>query len=315
MLGKTASGVFWLNRYLERAEASARLLAAGFLIALTRASSAANEWESILTTTGQLQGFRARHGPQCVTNRVVDYLLLDRSNPASVLSMIKVARDNARRVRTALTRELWESINEGWMEFDGWTTRVRDREFPDMIAKVRRYNALIRGASVNTMLRNDIYNFQELGLYIERADNTARLLDVKYYLLLPSVSAVGSAIDIVQWETLLRSVSAHRSYRWQYGSDISALGVARYLILNGQMPRALAFCYNRIEANLRQLASEYGGAAACHALAAETRQRCFSKPMEQIFAEGLHEFISGFLADNNALAMAIESDYRFEPDL
>lgn len=314
MLGRTASGIFWMNRYLERAEATARLLSAGFLIALTRASSAANEWTSILTTTGQLAGFNTKHGNEYTTTRLVDYLLLDRSNPGSILATIKTARDNARRVRTALTREVWEAINEGWMEFDSWNSRVREREVPALIAAVRKYNSVVRGAAINTMLRNDIYFFQELGLHIERADNTARLLDVKYYLLLPSVSAVGSPIDIIQWETILRSVSAYRSFRWQHGSEISAMSVARYLILNEQMPRSLAFCYARIQAKLAALENAYGAAPPCHAMARDIQGRCFSKPMDQIFTDGLHEFVGDFLIANNALASAIQRDYRFEPD-
>lgn len=311
MLGKTASGLFWMFRYLERAESTARLLDAGFRIALTRAGSSRSEWESVLTTTGQLQGFRQRHG-EATSTTVMEYLLSDRSNPASIISMVKAARDNARAVRIALTREVWEATNESWMTLDKLLSgRIPEADLPDTLTTIRQQNALVRGATNGTMLRNDGYNFLRLGTFVERADNTARILDVKYYLLLPSVAHIGSSIDNVQWETILRSVSAHRAYHWLYGTEISALKIAEFLILYKQMPRSLAFCCEQMNDNLRLLERTYGQETDAIRMGASMCNERLSRPIASIFDGGLHEFITDFLRANAALAQQFERDYRF----
>lgn len=314
MLGKNAAGLFWMSRYIERAEAQARLIEAGFRIALTRASAAESEWESLLATVGQLDAYRAQHAA-AESGRVVAFLLSDRSNAASVISLVKVARDNARLVRTALTREVWEAINESWITLDARLKgRIRPADLPDLLALIRRQNALVRGAMAGSQLRNDIYNFLRLGTFIERADNTARILDVKYYLLLPSLAAVGSTLDMVQWETILRSVSAQRAYHWLNGPDTTARGIAEFLILHPQMPRSLAFCYAKICDNLDHLARDYGAAGPAHAAAAAIRRDMLGGSIEAVFDSGLHEFIGRFLIANNALATQIAADYRFVAD-
>lgn len=311
MLGKNASGLFWMSRYLERAEAQARLIEAGFRIALTRASAAESEWESLLATVGQLGAYRAQHSV-VESSRVVGFLLSDRGNPASVISLVKVARDNARLVRTALTREVWEAINESWIILDTRLKgRIRAADLPDLLALIRRQNSLLRGALAGTQLRNDIYNFVRLGTFIERADNTARILDVKYYLLLPSVAAVGSTLDMVQWETILRSVSAQRAYHWLNGPDTTARGIAEFLILNPQMPRSLAFCYAKILDNLGHLEMEYGSQTPAHEMAEAINFNRLGQSIDAIFDSGLHEFIGNFLVANNDLATQIAKDYRF----
>jgi uncharacterized alpha-E superfamily protein len=314
MLGKTASGLFWMSRYLERAEAQARLIEAGFRIALTRASAAESEWESLLATVGQRDAYTAQHGTLDAA-RIIAFLLSDRSNAASVISMVKVARDNARLVRTALTREVWEAINESWIALDARLKgRIRPADLPDCLAMIRRQNALVRGAMAGTQLRNDIYNFMRLGTFVERADNTARILDVKYFVLLPSVAAVGSTLDMVQWETILRSVSAQRAFHWLHGPDTTARGIAEFLILHPQMPRSLAFCHAKICDNLWHLETQYGGTTPAHALAERIGLDQLGQPIDAIFDYGLHQFIGDYLAANNALATQIAADYSFVAD-
>ena len=311
MLGKTAGGLFWMFRYLERSENSARLLDAGFRIALTRSKSAADEWGSVLTTSGGRAAYLQKYD-SFDSARVIDFLLCDRDNPTSVLSMIKQMRDNARLVRTALTREVWEATNECWMTLkDLLSQPVPQEDLPDVLDVIRKQSALVHGATMGTMLRNDGYNFLRLGTFIERADNTARILDVKYYLLLPSMANVGSSLDNVQWETILRSVSAQRSYRWLNGSDISPMGIAEFLILHPQMPRSLAFCYNNIDENLGQLEKQYNLTNAASNMADRICEDFVGKPIETIFESGLHEFIVRFLRANQELAAQIETDFSF----
>ncbi|WP_370177764.1 alpha-E domain-containing protein [Alteriqipengyuania sp.] len=312
MLGKTAAGLFWMFRHLERAESTARLLDAGFRIALTRAGSSRSEWESVLTTVGQLDAFRQRHG-EATSAKVMEFLLSDRDNPSSIICMVKAARDNARAVRIALTREVWEATNESWMTLDKLLTgRIPEADLPDTLTTIRQQNALVRGATNGTMLRNDGYNFLRLGTFIERADNTARILDVKYYLLLPSISQVGSTLDIKQWETILRSVSALRSYQWLHGATVNPRDIAQFLILHEQMPRSLAFCYNKICDNLGYLAKNYDNKTEACETADRIHLDYLRRSMDAIFDDGLHEYIEGFLGANGRLATQIAKDYSFE---
>jgi uncharacterized alpha-E superfamily protein len=311
MLGKTAGGLFWMFRYLERAENTARLIEAGFRIALTRSVDAEDEWKSVLITAAALAGYDAKHDGYDST-RVTDFLLRDKDNPGSVLSMIKLARDNARLVRTALTSEVWAAVNETWMLLsDALKEQVPETELPQMLGTIRQQSGLVRGALYGTMLRNDIYDFCRLGTFIERTDSTARIIDVKYFSLLPSPAFVGSRMDRVQWETILRSVSAHRSFRWAEGSDYTAANIANFLILDRRLPRSLAFSASQMVDNLTYLAEEYGEESASLKKAQALLARLKGRDISSIFDEGLHEFLGSIIADTAALGAQIEEEYRF----
>ncbi|MGI9433740.1 MAG: alpha-E domain-containing protein [Geminicoccaceae bacterium] len=311
MLGRTAGGIFWMFRYLERSENIARLAEAGFHIALTRSAAAEAEWSSIVTTAGVRDAFLAEHA-RFDAAAVINYLLRDRTNPSSVMAVIEMARTNARAVRTALTQEVWEATNECWMTLkDALARTVHERDLPSVLALIRQQNALVRGAVQGTMFRNDIYNFARLGTFLERADNTARILDVKYYVLLPSISYVGSSLDNVQWETILRSVSAHRSYNWLNEGNLNPKGIAEFLILDRSMPRSLVFCYNKIVDSLGYIAADYRMRHDSHEQAERQRGRLHDNTIDMIFDDGLHEFIGGFIQVNNQLGRQIEQDYRF----
>lgn len=312
LLGRTANGLFWMHRYLERAENMARLLDAGLRMALTRSSNASEEWSSVVASAGTLSGFTARNETFAAAN-VADFLLRDRDTPSSVLSAIGSARSNARMVRTALTGELWESINEAWMQLGAaLAVRVPESELPPVLDLIKREISKIRGAFYGTMLRNEIFYFSQLGTFIERADSTSRILDVKYYVLLPAVSYIGGTIDNDQWESILRSVSAHRSYRWVYDGQYKPVQIADYLILNGRMPRSLHFCYRNIVENLDALAEDYGITHASHRFASSTLATLRDNHIEAIFDLGLHEFLTGFIKQNNRLGSEIGQAYNFD---
>lgn len=311
MLGKTAGGLFWMFRSLERAENTARLIDAGFRIALTRSSDPAAEWKSVIVTSAAQAGYEAMHDGYDGA-RVSDYLLREATNPSSVLSVIKAARDNARLVRTALTSEVWVAVNETWMVLaKALKDPVPETELPELLAMIRQQSALVRGALHGTMLRNDIYDFSRLGTFIERADSTARIIEVKYYALLPSPKLVGSRMDNVQWETLLRSVSAHRSFRWASDGEYNATNIADFLILDRRMPRSLAFCAAQICDNLEYLCEEYAEPTDSLAQARALKSRLKDRDIGAIFEEGLHEFLSSVLVDTAKLGGQIEQDYRF----
>jgi len=311
MLGKNAGGLYWMFRYLERAGNTARLIEAGFRIALTRSTDPASEWKSVIITSASQEDYDAKYDGYD-SARVIDFLLRDPDNPNSVLSVIKVARDNARMVRTSLTTEVWSSVNETWMLYNRiLKTPISETDLPEVLAAIRQQSALVRGALHGTMLRNDIYDFCRLGTFIERMDSTARIIDVKYHALLPAASFVGSSMDNVQWEMILRSVSAHASFRWAVEGGYNAPNIANFLILDNRLPRSLAYCAAQIVDNLDYLAQDYGERSQSLERAEAMSTKLKTHDISSIFDEGLHEFLTTFIADTNALGMQIEQDYRF----
>ena len=311
MLGKTAGGLLWMLRYMERTENTARMIDAGLRISLTRSSAAESEWTSILTAIGLLDTYMAKHDA-VDGSKVINFLLRDKANPSSVMSAVEAARTNARLVRTALTREVWEAVNECWMELKTLLARpVKEQNLPDVLQAIRQRSAFVRGALHGTMVRNDIYDFARIGTFFERADNVARVLDVKYYILLPSVMHVGTASDNVQWESILRATSATRAYQTLHEGEFDPRMIAQFLILDKRLPRSLAFCYGKISDNLNYLAHDYGERMPCHGMVEQICHRFETMTIDKIFEYGLHEFITEFLADSHTLGRQIEQDYRF----
>lgn len=312
MLGRTANGLYWMFRYIERAENIARLVDAGMRMSLTRSGTGDDNWDGVLQSAGVREAYDEGHS-KLTSADAIDYLLRDISNPSSVMACIDSGRNNARMVRTALTRETWEATNECWIELKALLSkRLKAAEMPEVIDVIKRRAGLIRGAFHGSMLRNELYNFARIGTFIERADNTARILDVKYYVLLPSVSQVGSSVDNVQWESILRSVSAHRSYSWAYDDEYRAANIADFLILNGQMPRSLAYCYEKVVSNLGYISRSYGGdRLRAHDTADAIRASLHSRAIKDVIDQGLHEFLEEFVNRNNSLSVEITNGYRF----
>jgi uncharacterized alpha-E superfamily protein len=313
MLGRTANDLFWLARYVERAENMARMIEVGYRIALLPRDGEGyhEEWRSTLASAGCAQGYFEKY-ETITASDIINYLLFDCDNASSVKSCLKAARRNGRAQRTALTRDMWESLNDAWLEFSKINQAdVTASELPRILDWVRSRSALYRGTMLNTILRNDTFFFSQLGTFLERADNTARILDVKYYVLLPEIEMVGSGIDNVQWGAILRSVSAHRSYRWVYKENYRPWRIAEYLILNAAMPRSLRACYDQIAAALDQLGEYYGEKCPCHDTARSTRRILMEGEIASIFQSGLHEFLQDFIGRNNRLGSEIAEAYHF----
>ncbi|WP_179378514.1 alpha-E domain-containing protein [Jannaschia marina] len=311
MLGKTAGGLFWMFRYLERSENIARLVETGQRIALTRPDTAEGEWASVLKTAWAHDAYLEAHDT-IQGDVVVNWLLRDRDNPSCVLNCVENARTNARLVRTGLTREVWEAVNECWMTLkEDLARKVQPKDLPRVLGTIKQRSAFVRGALHGTMLRRDVYDFARIGTFIERADATARLLDVKYYVLLPSAAGVGSPLDNAQWEMILRSVAAEGAFRTLHGRTRTPRDIARFLILDGRLPRSLAFCYAKIGDNLGYLESDYGVRLPSHDQADAICQHLQQSTIDSIFETGLHQVLQDFLRRNAGLAAQIESDYRF----
>lgn len=312
MLGRTAHSLFWMFRYLERAENTARILQAGLRMALTRdIATAEEEWRSILQTTGRRQAYE-QHNATYTGIQAWNFILRDKGNPASVMDMLDAVRNNARASRNAISGELWEVVNESWMLVRDLLARpVTQGQVGHVLAAVRRAGTLAHGAMAGSMLRDEGYHFARAGTFAERADSTARILDIKYYLLLPSLSHVGSSLDTGQWENILRSVSGDRAYSWLNAGQIDPRGIVQFMVFDRRFPRSLAFCHDALCEELEALARLHDGESHCHELVQRSTARLRDLTVDAVFEQGLHQFLLDFMATNAGIAQAIGDDYRF----
>lgn len=311
MLSRTADSLFWLARYTERAENVARILSAGHRMASLAGETGrvSNEWQSTLIAAGCEPAYREIYG-EIAPDSAIDFLVRDPRNPSSIVSCFERARRNARQVRTALTVDMWETLNESWLELPKFELAKLS---PDGLLRflewVKQRSLLFSGAYANTMLRNDAFWFVEVGTHLERADNSARILDVKYHLLLPQGEGVGGAVDYGQWESILRAFSAARAYHWVYHERITPWHVAELLLLRPEMPRSLLHCMTQVSRALDELAALYGRRCECHRLAGELHARLRFARVESVFQQGLHEFLTRFVDDGVRLGRAISECY------
>ncbi|MDN5788421.1 alpha-E domain-containing protein [Pseudorhodobacter sp.] len=310
MLSRTADNLFWIARYMERAETAARLMDMGARISLIpNAQGYRSEWDSVLRTVGTADAFAQKYGDP-VQRNIESHLFFDRDNPSSVASCIAAARENARIVRSALTTQVWDAISTGYDELRQMERQSRSElDLHDLTDWTRRTAATMRGGIEASQLRKDGYDFLNLGYYLERADSTARLLDVKYYVLLPRVDFVGSGLDNYQWTTLLRAMSSHRAFHWAYGGDVTAAKIAHFLILNPQCPRSLITCGQGMVQHLDRLDRDYQRHTSAGEQGRSLLASLAETSTEDIFEEGLHEFLARFVKETGKLAHHIHESY------
>jgi uncharacterized alpha-E superfamily protein len=315
MLSRTADHLFWMARYMERAENTARMLDVNYQTSLLPQSADMSEqgWRGLLSISELTSSFSKKY--QEVTARnVMDFMVRDESNPSSIVSCVRAARENARAVRGALTTEVWETQNQTWLEF----TRMLkgdafERDPGSLFEWVKFRSHLSRGVTVGTMLQDEALHFLRIGTFLERADNTARLLDVKFQALAggdyfgPGAAKEGLEVDFYHWSAILRSVSGFEIYRKVYRNVIRPDKVAELLILRPDMPRSLAACMNEVVHNLDLVANEQS---------TETRRRAgrlrsdlqFGR-IDEILATGLHAFLTQFLDRVNDIGAGISRDF------
>jgi uncharacterized alpha-E superfamily protein len=311
MLSRHADNLFWLARYVERAENTARLLEAAARLSAMPVEHAdgRNEWEMAVIATGGLDTFKATFG-EANARTVVDYLAFSTDNPSSIRSCLEVARTNARSVRTALTMDMWETINSGWIEMRRHSAaRMNRQQLSDFLSWVKEVSLRFDGSAYRTMLRNDAYYFLRLGTNIERADFTARILNVKADVLDPDRASPGGGFDYYQWSWILRSVSALTSYHWVYRDNLRPHLVADLLILRREMPRSLVSCYSNVNRFLDDLARDYGRQGPAQRAARSTLSRLQGTDLQSLFQTGLASFLADFVWDNGRLGSAIADQY------
>ena len=294
---------------MERAETTARLLDVGYRMSLfPDLNGYNNEWESVLAASGTIDSYKKKYN-DIVQKHVEDYLFFDEDNPSSVYNCILNARNNALVVRTSFTPESWLAINKAYQEIINFKqNKYSTSDLPNLTEWAIEQVNLFRG-TINSLLRNDGYNFLLLGLFVERADNSARLLDVKYFVLLPKPEYIGSNIDNMQWSILLRSLSSFRAFRWAYDGEITATKIADFLVLNDNCPRSLSFCIQNIVKHLIDLQCSPKKVNKIYDTLKDLNTTIQQEKIETIIEYGLHEFVSKFINKISSVDKDIQKEF------
>ncbi len=311
MLSRTADSLYWLSRYIERAENLARILGVAERLATLPSAyaGASSEWESAIATAGCGEAFYNSYS-QATRANVIEYIVASEANPSSIRICVETARTNARSVRTALTTEMWEIINGLWHEVQKFKLKNIDpSQLAKFLAIIQEASLRFDGAAYRTMLRTDHFRFQRIGMFLERSDNIARLMDVKYHVLLPETEPVGGGLDYFQWSAILRAVGALTSYNWVYRDNVKPWLVADFMILRPEQPRSLISSYENLNRQLDGLAEQYGRQGQAQRIARATYAKLQNQNIDDLFQSGLHEFLTVFISSNNALGAAVTEQY------
>ena len=314
MLSRTADHLFWMARYMERAENTARMLDVNYQTSLLPQSddTATEGWSGLLSISELTSAFSKAYSEVNARN-VMDFMVRDEDNPSSIVACVRAARENARAVRGALTTEVWETQNQTWLEF---VRLLKDDTFErdpaSLFEWVKFRSHLSRGVTLGTMLQDDSLNFLRVGTFLERADNTARLLDVKFHALAGEYFGAGNVkesqeVDFYHWSAILRSVSGFEVYRKVYRNVIRPERVAELLILRPDMPRSLAACMNGVVINLQQVANQQSGETLRRA--GRLRSDLQYASIDEILATGLHAYLTQFLDRVGDLGVGISRDF------
>jgi uncharacterized alpha-E superfamily protein len=310
MLSRNASSLYWIGRHIERADFVARLIEAALQFELLPQAQGSDDWASTVSASGTMDQFKERE--LAVTRAsVIAFLAFDPENPSSIVSCMDKARNDARAIRTAITRECFETLNEAWLGLRLQVRRAKSGDIQGFIDWIKAVARSFEGALHRTMLKSQSLWFLRLGGAVERADNTARLLDVKYHCLLPQGETVGGTHDQAQWTALLRSVSAVTAYRWIYRDGLKPWLVADLMILRLEMPRSLAACIAEAGEMLGCLRQASGRTGPADRQLRKIQGVLGSTRVNAIIQSGLHEFLEDFMSDNNQLGTAIADQFLF----
>ena len=313
MLSRTADHLFWMSRYTERAENTARMLNVSYEMSLLPQSADAAQagWEGLLSISELIPAYTAKHGEVTPAN-VLEFMVRDGNNPSSILSCLRAARENARAVRGALTTEVWETQNQTWLELHRQLEGGAFERDPGQFFEWVKYRShLSRGVVLGTMLQDEAFYFLRLGTFLERADNTARLVDVKFHAVesdfYGTASEKDQEYDFYHWSAILRSVSAFEVYRKVYRDVIRPERVAELLILRADMPRSLHASLNEVLANLEMVSGD--PASETLRRAGKLRADLKFARIDEILATGLHAFLTQFLDRVNELGSYVSREF------
>ena len=311
MLGNTADSILWMFRYLERAEHASRLIETGFQLFLTSKENIKSEWKSILKTSGS-ENYYYQNNEQIDSITVIKFILKEPSNPNNILTLLEKARNNAKKSRVSLTKEVWEATNSCWLDMNQMLKKnIYDKDVQNILFQLREKIALIIGYLNNTMLRNEILYFCYLGTYIERFDNTARILDVRHFLFLPNTMIRNDIIGETQWEAILRSLSAYRAYMWQNQNELSAINISNFLLFDEKMPRSLKFSLGQILNYIKLLKKNKVKDSVSFNLGLSIQSKLVSRKKSYNYDFGLHNYLDRLIKSNIKLGNLIEEEFNF----
>ena len=310
MLSRVADSVYWMARYIERAENVARFIDVNYNLTLGEGVPLGNQWAPLIYTAGDHELFEELHG-EPTRDSVLHFLACDQQNPNSILSCVANARENARSVRETITAPMWQQINTFYLMVKSAAGENDPLREPNQFCDhVKHASHALLGLTYATMSHGEAWHFARMGRLMERADKTSRIVDVQYFLLLPAADDVGTSLDVVRWSALLRSASALAMYRRGYG-QITPANVARFLVLDHEFPRAMQFCVKAAESSLLQITGSREGTFHCRSeqLMGRLRTEMAYTSIEDVIEQGMHEYVDRFQRKLNEIGEAIHHDF------
>ncbi len=309
MLSRVAENIYWMNRYLERAENYARFIDVNFNLALELHPDVSTQWKPLVVATGDWPSFEAAYGEVDKVN-VIKFLGFDETNQNSIYNSILSARENARAIRSEITKEVWEQINMLYYYVKDAHAKERwtQHDPRDYFVEIKKGCQLIWGLYESTISQSDGWHFSRIGRSLERADKTSRILDIKYLMLLPKKVKVGSTFDLVQWSALLKSVSAYDMYRKQYGK-LTSMDIIEYLIFDKKFPRSIFSCLLRVENSLRAISRGDDTLNQAQRQLGQIKSRLEYSDVNDIVRAGMHEYLDELQTNLNALSTTLFETY------
>jgi uncharacterized alpha-E superfamily protein len=306
MLSRVADSIYWMSRYVERAENVARFIEVNLQLMLDAASGEGQQWEPLVNTTGDFESFKKRHG-EATQQNVIHFLTFDADNPNSILSCVRAARENARTIREIISSDMWLQLNKFYLMVTAAAENSSAQANPhEFFTEVKNASHLFNGLAAATMTHGEPWHFFQMGLMLERADKTSRILDVKYFILLRSVQDVGTPFDDIQWAAVLRSASAFEMYRKRHGRIVPK-SIVEFLLLDREFPRAIHFCLLAARASLHGISGTPSGTFR-HPPEKLLGQLCSDLSfagVDEIVNSGLHEYLDDLQTRMNQVAAGI----------
>ncbi|MBL0157474.1 MAG: alpha-E domain-containing protein [Bryobacterales bacterium] len=309
MLSRVAESVYWMARYIERAENVARFIGVNLHLQLDLEGDSVNQWESLVDTSGDAAVFRERYG-EATQSSVLQFLVFDQENPNSIYSCLRSGRENARSVRETISSEMWEQINTMYLRMQAQKSSLDFESVPEFFRDLRFSCHLFQGITDTTMTHSEPWHFLRMGRKLERADKSSRMLDVKYFMLLPSLSDVNTPIDDIHWSAVLKSVSGFEMYRKKYGRLVPR-DIVAFLVLDKEFPRAIRYCVHSADQSLRAITGTANGSFAYRSeqLMGRLHADLDFTSVDSVLRDGLHEFLDRLQAKLNTIDDHIQSEF------
>ncbi|MDI9864501.1 alpha-E domain-containing protein [Flectobacillus longus] len=313
MLSRVANSIYWMNRYIERADNYARFISVNFNLALDLPPNVPEQWEPLIIATADHFIFK-EHYDEPTRENILYFMTFDVRNPNSILSCLLNARENARTIRESISKEMWEYVNQIYWTVKNATHESKSWElsqYQGFLENIKTGSQLFYGIVDSTITRGEGWHFGRLGRLIERTDKTTRFLDVKYFTLLPSIESIGSPLDLMLWSAVLRSVSAYNMFRQQY-PVMHPTGIVEFLLLDKRFPRSVMHCLRQAELSLYEISGTSvtnGYSNDAEKAISKLRSEVEFTEIEDIFEIGLHQYLDEFQTKNNGVGRAIFETY------